>query len=186
MNKKYSYLIATILFSIVIASVQPMVSGRLNIAQYIPCFLGGVLAWFMTKTNIKRSIHWIGWPLFLATIILMYFLLETTNQEIHPPWLGWIMCLTVGLCLLKFKELPDGYFSHTSTIIARYSYGIYLFHMFAIWYGFHIFADYNILFQWLIFFAIVILIPIITYHYLEKPLIKLGVKLAAKLFPIAK
>jgi peptidoglycan/LPS O-acetylase OafA/YrhL len=44
--------------------VQPMVSGRLNILSYVPCFLGGVVAW-QVANQVEATLPGWMWPLAL-------------------------------------------------------------------------------------------------------------------------
>jgi peptidoglycan/LPS O-acetylase OafA/YrhL len=162
------------------ALVQPMIVGRLGIAQFAPCFVAGVIAYVRSsKRSAFRLLHWSYWPLFLVLLLATYIGIESIDAKVHhPPWLGWLVCLAIGMSLVYFDEIPNGILSRTSLLIARYSYGIYLFHMLALWIGFSAFADRHYLVQWLIFAASLILLPIASYHLIEKPLINYGNRFA--------
>ncbi len=64
--------------------------------------------------------------------------------------------------------------------IARYSYGIYLLHYFAIWFGFVVCRKLNLGLQITIFASLLILLSVLLYRTVEKPLITAGVNVAEK------
>jgi peptidoglycan/LPS O-acetylase OafA/YrhL len=64
--------------------------------------------------------------------------------------------------------------------IARYSYGIYLLHYFAIWIGFVVCRKLNIALQMAIFATVLVSLSVLLYHTVESPLIAAGVKVSQK------
>jgi peptidoglycan/LPS O-acetylase OafA/YrhL len=64
--------------------------------------------------------------------------------------------------------------------IARYSYGIYLLHYFAIWIAFVVCRKLNIALQITIFAAVLGFLSVFLYHTVEAPLIAVGVKVSRK------
>ena len=64
--------------------------------------------------------------------------------------------------------------------IARYSYGIYLFHYFAIWIGFAVCRNFNAALQIVIFGAVLVSLSVLLYHTVEAPLIAAGVTVSQK------
>lgn len=163
------------------ALIQPVVIGRLNVAQFAPCFVAGVIAYARSMRPARTVLHWGLWPLFLTLVLVGYVGVESVDTEVHhPAWLGWLMCLVIGGCMVNFADMPRGVLSRASQLIARYSYGIYLFQMFALWVGFVLCAGKQFWFQWVIFAALITALPVVSYHMLEKPLIQLGVRLASR------
>jgi peptidoglycan/LPS O-acetylase OafA/YrhL len=65
--------------------------------------------------------------------------------------------------------------------IARYSYGIYLLHYFAIWVAFVVFRRLNVAMRAAIFLAVLVSLSVLLYHTVEAPLIGVGVKVSEKL-----
>jgi peptidoglycan/LPS O-acetylase OafA/YrhL len=68
----------------------------------------------------------------------------------------------------------------TSETIAKYSYGIYLTHGLAMWIAFVRLAAYPLAVRWAVFVPLAVAAPVVAYHGLEEPLIRLGRKLAAR------
>lgn len=169
------------LLSIFGAMVQPVVSDRLNVASFAPCFAGGVIAYVRSMRPAWPVLHWGLWPFFLVLVLIGYVGVDSINPESHhPAWLGWLMCLVVGSCIVHFADIPSGVLSRVCLLVARYSYGIYLFHMFALWVGFVLCAEMHCWAQWVVFAALLITSPVVSYHLIEKPLIQVGHRLASK------
>ncbi len=102
--------------------------ARLNVLQYIPCFLPGVLAFAMTKRFRPRLPAWL-WP--PALLVL------TAASGAYQKFSGtWVVCLALGCAIPFFAEVPRGWLSWVGHQVAKYSYGIYLGHLFCIWMAF--------------------------------------------------
>lgn len=143
-----------------------------SILLYAPCFLPGVLAFY--RWQGARKIPAYVWPPFLMLLIGIYVL---TGQ----PAAGWLLCLTLGLAAPLFRELPHSLLTRATKLIAKYSYGIYLSHFFAIWLAFVKLSHWNAVLQWSVFFAALFAIPVGMFHAIEQPGINLGARLAARL-----
>jgi peptidoglycan/LPS O-acetylase OafA/YrhL len=59
-----------------------------------------------------------------------------------------------------------------SANIATYSYGIYLGHSFCIWLALGVFHS------WTLFLIMIVTLPVVLYHALERPAIQFGIRLA--------
>jgi peptidoglycan/LPS O-acetylase OafA/YrhL len=64
--------------------------------------------------------------------------------------------------------------------IAKYSYGIYLTHSFALLLGPCIFRGYSVTLSLVCELIALIVLPLIAYHLIEHPMIRLGSRLAAR------
>jgi len=91
---------------------------------------------------------------------------------------GWVICFFLGAAIPQFARLSSRPLQRVSQLVARYSYGIYLTHCFALWLAFIKFKPLPRFSQWFVFAAAVLLIPIVLYHLVEQPLISIGRKLA--------
>jgi peptidoglycan/LPS O-acetylase OafA/YrhL len=80
-------------------------------------------------------------------------------------WL-WPVCVIGGILAASAK------------IIARSSYGIYLTHMPLIWICFVRLRVISSGAQWLLFLTVTAGLPIVLYHVVEDPMIRLGKRLA--------
>ncbi|HEX3377858.1 MAG TPA: hypothetical protein VHS29_13405 [Candidatus Acidoferrales bacterium] len=64
--------------------------------------------------------------------------------------------------------------------IARYSYGIYLLHYFAIWIGFVVCRGFVPVLQIAIFASVLMSLSMLFYHAVEAPMIAIGVSVSEK------
>jgi peptidoglycan/LPS O-acetylase OafA/YrhL len=144
--------------------------GLPDLFQYVPCFLSGIIA-YKLSTNRCLGLRAFLWPVCLALITVLYLP--------HPTVLRTsISCLLVGICVPQFKEMSWPLARKICHLIARYSYGIYLTHWICIWLAFQKLAAQASWVQWTVFVATATLSPILLYHSLEAPMIRLGNHLA--------
>jgi len=156
--------------AIIIATAERVfVSPTVWITCFFPCFMGGVLAFATyTRRAIFPALLWplaIGllWPLAIAT------------SKIVPPINEWLLCLLLGFSIPLFHQLKKGLVSTAASLVARYSYAIYLSHQALLWLCFRrISAPRGI--QWAVFAIVSVLLPVLLYHVVEAPMINLGKK----------
>lgn len=161
--------------AIPVAVLQPHVSGRLDVLGYAPCFLAGVLAWTLSRRVQRRVPGW-TWPMaFVATWPVW---LIATHE--HDMWFRWAFCLVLGLVIPHVRELPDGWLARGAHTVATYSYGIYLTHLAAIGVAFTLPVPVSV--QWLAFAGLAISLPWVAYHGIERPMIRVGQRVAERLF----
>jgi len=92
------------------------------------------------------------------------------------------MALVLGLSIPLFYELRWSPFKKLTAWIAKYSYGIYLFHVLCIWFAFQYLSWVPKGLQWSIFVSLIALLSIMFYHLLEERLIRVGSRLTNKWF----
>jgi peptidoglycan/LPS O-acetylase OafA/YrhL len=155
------------------ALLQPHVHGlgRLSIAQFLPNFLPGVIAFSLP--HIPRIKSWL-WPIFVFVLVI----LSTLSSAL---WLGWVLCLFLGVLIPFFAEIKTKWLRWTSNRIATYSYGIYLSHQFSIWIAFGVFARHSYWIKVPALLALLVSLPVFLYHFIEKPMIDLGFRLSENL-----
>jgi peptidoglycan/LPS O-acetylase OafA/YrhL len=85
----------------------------------------------------------------------------------------------LGLCLPFFAEITNRGLRTVSHWIATYSYGIYLSHPFAIWIRFGVMAGAPLWLRIPVLVALLIGLPVLLYHAVERPMIQIGVSLAS-------
>jgi peptidoglycan/LPS O-acetylase OafA/YrhL len=83
-----------------------------------------------------------------------------------------------GASIPFFHEMPDGFFSRGSFLIAKYSYGIYLSHLPLLWLCFRRLHT-SLAMSCLLFSVLATLVPFLLYHLIEDPAIQLGRRLTA-------
>jgi peptidoglycan/LPS O-acetylase OafA/YrhL len=146
--------------------------GLPDLFQYVPCFLSGIISYKLT-TSRGLDLPAFLWPVCLALITILYLP--------HPSVLRTsISCLLVGICVPQFNEMSWPLARKVCHLVARYSYGIYLTHWICIWLAFQKLAAQTSWVQWTVFIATASLSPILLYHSLEAPMIRLGNRLATQ------
>jgi peptidoglycan/LPS O-acetylase OafA/YrhL len=158
--------------SIPIAMIQPLIVARAGLAQYVPHFLPGVMAYYLSKQMPPRISH--SWWIPAVTTVSVLFLLI-------PSWqAGWVACLALGLMIPQFKETPAGWIRRLSGEIAKYSYGLYLCHSISIWLSFTALQSSPTAIRIAVYLVTLIGGPVLLYHWIEHPLIGVGVRLASR------
>ena len=167
------WVVVTWAVAVVIALAQPYVSGRLNVFAFAPCFLGGVLAWRLSRDySPTRSGVW--WPLaFVATWAVWL----PASRELHLYY-RWAFCLALGFTIPWFREIPWKPVRVASKVVAKYSYGIYLSHFAIMELAFRTLANQPAIVQWTVFVALAVTVPVLLFHLIEQPMINVGRRFA--------
>ncbi len=145
----------------------------MNFISAIPNFLPGVIA-FVAFTRFRPSIPAWVFPPFL--LLLIYLVLKRSSV---PS--GWILSLVLGLALPQFRSFKPSAFTLACNHLARYSYGIYLVHPFALVLGFYLLRTHSLALKLAVELATISVVSVAAYHLVEKPMIDLGSRLAARL-----
>ena len=99
--------------------------------------------------------------------------------HLRPGFLArWIACLIIGLAVPQFKQLPDGVVRNIVKVIAKYSYGIYLMHIFAMHIAFEKMGAYPASFRWSAFVIMMVVFPVGAFHLIENPGLLIGKRIA--------
>jgi peptidoglycan/LPS O-acetylase OafA/YrhL len=139
--------------------------GWFTLLLYVPNFLPGVIAFDLPET---RKIPSYLWPPLLLLLAVVYGYSPTRR-------VGAELCLLLGLMIPLFREISAQPVRIVSKWIATYSYGIYLAHSFCIWLALTRFHS------WALFVPMMIVLPVVLYHGIEHPAVKIGTRLANKL-----
>ena len=151
------------------------VEALLKFTRFAPCFLPGIVAYKLWRR--PRVLPGFLWPAFLL-LSCATFVLFSGNQPVQT---GWFICFGIGLGACFFRELPESFLTRLTRRVARYSYGIYLLHYFAMWLGFVVCKSLNVGVQTSIFIATLASLSIFFHHTVEAPLTAAGVKLSERL-----
>ncbi len=163
------------------AKMQPENMHWLGVVNFVPCFLGGVVAWTLWNSSSRRLPAAL-WPVVLTMLIASYIWVEEQSRsELHPFQLGWVWCLLVGVAIPCFRELSAAWVVRPIAIIARYSYGIYLFHMIAIWIAFTLGQTWSMPMKTAVFFLLTAVASVTSHHLLEVPCMRLGSRIASRI-----
>ncbi len=164
--------------AVAIGVVQPHVAGRLSLAEFGPCFLAGALAFALARKATPRFAFAVL-PLALAALLAGYVAVARQTAEVHPRWLQWSACLALGVLLPFVREPGSRAIRRISREIARYSYGIYLFHLVALYAGMNVLREHALPVQLGALLALLVGLPVLGHHLVEQPGIALGRRLAA-------
>jgi peptidoglycan/LPS O-acetylase OafA/YrhL len=159
--------------SVVAAFAQPHIPmlGRLSILLFIPNFLPGIIAYSLPhKPRIPSSL----WPVFIVSLVVIFAVRPILST-------GWVLCVALGLMIPSFHEIQSASLRWVANRIATYSYGIYLSHPFSLWIIFGPLASHSLGFRVLFLVLALVSLPVLLYHAIEKPMIKVGVQLAARI-----
>lgn len=156
------------------ALVRPLSGGWLTI--YVPCFMGGVLAY--SRYRCRRWLTWWLWPGVVGAFGIFYWI---TGQVVPCQWL---VCMGLGLLAPVFREAPAGLLSKVAGLIARYSYGVYLAHVPLLWLCFQRLPGLPPAIRWLLFVPLMCIVPVALYHLIEEPMIRSGKAISFRVFPL--
>ncbi len=157
------------------------VSYFFELAQYMPNFIPGVIAYKLSSSAQRKLPFWL-WPIFLAVLVVGFIVQAATHASI-AVYLGWGCCLALGLGIPFFAELPAGVAKTVAHLIAKYSYGIYLCHYFAIWVGFGVLQAWPLALRWSVFTVLIVSVPVVLFHTIEAPLIRVGGRVVKQVVP---
>jgi peptidoglycan/LPS O-acetylase OafA/YrhL len=152
-------------------------AGADDVTDLAPCFISGVIAYTLSGLFPKR-LPGLLWLAFLPAMLATFYLCQRSIPEgfYNLPY-QWIFCLGLGIALPMFHDSRCASLNWVAHRVARYSYGIYLFHSIGLWIGFGVLRDGWEPLQWTVAVAFTALASISSYHLLEKPAIDFGAAL---------
>jgi peptidoglycan/LPS O-acetylase OafA/YrhL len=156
--------------------------GRLDILDYAPCFLAGVMSYRLSK-NRTPTVSSRLWPVAVLGIVTIYLLWQTvfpdpTNRM--PAYREWVVCWILGALIPQFREMKLRWLRTASHYVAKYSYGIYLGQVPALWIGFTFWPQAASAFRWIVSIVLLAGIAVVSYHAIENPGIRLGKLVAGR------
>jgi peptidoglycan/LPS O-acetylase OafA/YrhL len=149
----------------------------LNIAEYVPCFLSGILCYVLRK-RIRQFMPAAFWPIFLFLLISGYCIARH-RYETWSFWIGWLFCLFLGLAINTFRNSANRPLNVVAEKIALYSYGVYLVHIPILYLVFEILGIKSPVLGSLLFAVLTMTVSVVTYHLIEFPCIDLGRRLSS-------
>jgi peptidoglycan/LPS O-acetylase OafA/YrhL len=87
------------------------------------------------------------------------------------------------MLLPHFCEIRSATVKTVAHTVATYSYGIYLSHVPILWFAFQRLHDRPMWLQISICLVLLVTIPILLYHFVEAPMIRVGARMARLLVP---
>jgi peptidoglycan/LPS O-acetylase OafA/YrhL len=146
-----------------------------DLLDYAPCFLAGITGYAIARTR-RGTWHlrfWV-WPVVIAAATAFYVARPTVPH-------GWVSCLAIAIAVVAIRELPDGSWRVLCQLIARYSYGVYLAHFLLIWLAFDHLGEAPWSVQIAVFALLLVALPVALYHLVERPMIRVGERVALAL-----
>jgi peptidoglycan/LPS O-acetylase OafA/YrhL len=164
--------------SLVIAIAQALLDTRFITVGYVPCFAAGVLTYALMKTA-KREVPALAWPLLLVAVIAGYLCISSlVLHAVHSYPLQWAFCLAVAVSIPYIREARRSWWTTLWHLVAKYSYGIYLFHCMALFLLVRYSLNRNFILFAFLAVAITALASVLAYHLIEQPMIRVGAKVA--------
>ena len=156
-----------------VAVCRPLFPGAThNFFLAVPYFLPGVMAYVLFSRYRAR----LPSSLFLPALALLWAVFMR-----HPGWRqGDLVCLATGLGLPFFHQIRTAWLKRASHEIAKYSYGLYLAHPFAIVLGLYLMPHRPLALQLTVIVGSVAALSVAAYHGLERPLMRLGSRVAQR------
>jgi peptidoglycan/LPS O-acetylase OafA/YrhL len=135
-----------------------------------PIFLSGVIAYVAFQKFRAVLPAW-------TFIVFIFGLLALYMRAPGPPR-GWPIALAMGVMLPLFKQFSNRSLVSIGHQVAKYSYGIYLWHTFGMKLSFHFLPWGNGTVKVVGELVITAIASILGYHLIEAPMIRLGNRLA--------
>jgi peptidoglycan/LPS O-acetylase OafA/YrhL len=153
---------------------------------YVPSFLCGAIAYCLIQKRRSLLPAWL-WPVLLAAIAAAYCLLRIPGFHNEALRADALAALAVGLAIPFYRQIANQAVIRVAHLIAKYSYGIYLSHLIALWLAFVVIP----LPAWpLLRTTLAILITaalsVASYHAIEEPLIQAGKRVAERIGATAR
>lgn len=141
-----------------------------SLPTVVPIFLSGVIAYVAFQKFRAVLPAW-------TFIVFIFALLALYMRSPSPPH-GWPVALAMGMMLPLFKQFSNRLLVSIGHQVAKYSYGIYLWHVFGMKLSFHFLPWGNGVLKVVVELAITAIASVAGYHLIEAPMIKLGNRLA--------
>jgi peptidoglycan/LPS O-acetylase OafA/YrhL len=145
---------------------------RLPVLRFVPCFLAGVLAyWLLRRAKQAMLPSWFWYVIVAADIVLGSF----ASAMWPNSWMvGAVFCMILGVTIPLVANLAASQLTRAAHTIATYSYGIYLLHPIALWFGFNVLRDQSPIVRVIGIAGSLTLGCFAAYRFIEKPGIELG------------
>jgi peptidoglycan/LPS O-acetylase OafA/YrhL len=155
---------------------------RLTMLTFVPCFLAGVLAFALLRRATAPRISAGTWTLAVIALFAAFFAMRSRYESLAPQW---AFCIALGLLIPLTREYRESLATRAAHLIATYSYGVYLLHLPALWIALVAFGGYPRIVQWGLFAVLMIAMPWLAYHLIERPGIWFGQRITHAPMPHA-
>lgn len=174
-RRLWPLLVINVLAWVSVWSVTPWTSVSQTLGTTMPYFLPGAMAYVLSKRVTPVLPAW-SFPVVLLLLCAVHS--KYGSLPLSAPF-----CLAVGLMLPYFRQVTWRPLVAAPHTIAKYSYGLYLCHIPAIWFAFHHLRGQSLIVRVLAFLVSAGLPSAVLYHTVEQPAIRFGARLAARIAP---
>lgn len=145
---------------------------------YFPCFLGGVLAYQLARESTVQlsSRVFVGG---LTLLIAGYTALSWSAASSYYDF-DFLLCMALGVLIPNVRDMGPSLISRCSQAVAQHSYGVYLCHVPVIWFSFVCLHRLPLAAQWMACAGLMVALPVITFRWIEAPMIRAGQRLAGQ------
>jgi len=151
---------------------------RYDLTKYVPCFLPGILAYALSRRALP-SVPAIVLFAFVGLLAVVYPVLVA--HGIRENLLGPFACLALGLLVPMCNEVSSPALARIGKVVAKYSYGVYLTHAWAIDIAFEYRGQTPLALRLGIFALALCLFAFAAYHLIEAPGLRLGKRLVGSM-----
>jgi len=146
------------------------VTGTPELDTVVPCFLPGVMACVLYAKTAPRLPAWL-FPCLLGALLAVFLGMPSVI-------FAWVVCLAVGLALPYFRQLTWPPLKRASHEIAKYSYSIYLGHVFGLGTSYCLLPLHSAAARTSVGLLLTAVYSFAVYHLIESPMIRLGARFA--------
>jgi peptidoglycan/LPS O-acetylase OafA/YrhL len=164
---------------LILWGIAAIAARRVPLLAYVPCFLGGVFAYQISRGKTYRLPASL-WPLAILSLVAVRLWFGQNTGDVDRAS-DYVRCMIVGALIPHFNDLIPSWLTRACHIVALYSYSIYLFHLPVIWFAFVKLRCFPAWFQWVSLSVLICVIPWMAYTWLEAPLIESGRRIANQL-----
>jgi peptidoglycan/LPS O-acetylase OafA/YrhL len=139
-----------------------------NVFIFAPCFVPGIIAYWIVKKEPRRFLPFCILPAVLLALLFLYGKIGQRYQMIG----AYPSCFILGMIFPFIRETSFTIINTVSESISKYAYGIYLTHTPILYACFQI--EIPIYLKITLFFVLTFVLSVLSYHYIESPMIKIG------------
>jgi peptidoglycan/LPS O-acetylase OafA/YrhL len=163
--------------AVVTAVLCKKLNASLTVGLYAPCFVAGVICYLLLRA--RRPLPFWMFPATLAVILGAYMVGYARIGM--QAGLGIIATLVLAFAIPSFRSMRASWLRRSTHAVAKYSYGIYLFHSPCLWLAFGKLHFLGPLGSVLAFVILLTAVVVLGYHALEAPMIAVGKRVARNL-----
>lgn len=156
-------------------------TGKLNLFAFIPCFLSGILAF--KRIKCQRTLPGLMWLVLILSSLVGLAICPLYQRHYCKP-IGiafeWIAVFVLGYSWPMFREIKSDRLATAAHLIAKYSYGIYLFHTIALYFVF-VSLRTTLLLGTIMAVVLTSALAVLGYYLIEEPMIGAGRRVAVRL-----